>query len=111
LAGEMNDRGLAVGTGHRRDRPRLSAMEAGRETCQPTVWVWIDEDRYALARGWGECQRLGIVGQDCDGAVRHGIGGECPAVLTGSGQSGKEKAGTNRPRIGAQTRDLQIEAR
>ena len=29
LAGEMNDRSLAVGAGHGRDRPRLPAMEAG----------------------------------------------------------------------------------
>ena len=50
LAGEMNDRGLAVGAGHGGDRPGLPAMEAGGETCQPTVRIWIDEDRYALAR-------------------------------------------------------------
>ena len=81
----MNDRGLAVGSGHGGDRPGLSAIEAGGKTCQPSVRIWIDEDRYALARGWCERERFGIVGQDCDGAVRHGSAAE----LYGDGTSGR----------------------
>jgi hypothetical protein len=108
---EMDDRGLTVGAGHRGDRPGLPVMEAGGETCQLPVRIGIDEDRYTLARCWREPERSGIVGQDCDGAMRNRIDGEGTAILPRAGQGGKEKAGANGSRIGAEAGDLRIETR
>jgi hypothetical protein len=74
------------------------------------VRIWIDEDRYAPARRRCERERVSIVGQDCDGAVRHGISGECPAVLASPGQSSEEKAAANGSRVSAEAHDLRIGA-
>ena len=49
LADEVHDRGLAVGARNGDDGTRLPTIKACRQKRQSAMWVWVDQDRDALA--------------------------------------------------------------
>ena len=90
LAGEVRDRGLAAGAGHRHDGLRLARMDlrAASASAPPRV-VDLREGDVGPA-GPRACSAR----DDRDGAVRHRLGGEARAVRLGAGEATNTKPGS-----------------
>ncbi len=111
LAGEMGDRGLAVGAGDGRDGARLPAVKARRQQRQPPPRIGVGDDgdvRASFGRKI-ECRR--VVGQDRRRPARRRGAGKTPPVEPGAGQCCKQKAGANLARIGGDAGDVGIARR
>ncbi len=108
LAREMGHRGLAVGAGDGGNRARLAPVEPRGEESEAALRIGVGDDRDAAAAVRVERKSGGVVGQDRDGALRHGLAGKGAPVTLRTAQRGKQKTRLHLARIGGQADDLGI---
>jgi hypothetical protein len=85
----MNHRGFTIGPGHRRDGPRLPAVEPRCQQREPAMGRRVGQDRDPAALLWRESEPSVGAGQYRDGAAGCCIGGEIATVLLGAPQCGE----------------------
>ena len=104
LAGEVGDRGLAAGAGDGDDGVGLRAEEARRHQRERAARLLRRQDRYALGAGdFGAA-----LYEDGGRALGDRIGNEAGAVGLGSGERGKQPAGTDLAAVGREAGDLDV---
>ena len=96
LAHEMDDRGLAVGPGHRGDRGRLEASVGGRHQCDAAARIGVTHDNDAGIEG--RQPRIGCC-EDRDSTPIHGVRDKCRPIVVRSRQRREQVAGPDFARI------------
>ena len=101
LAGEPDDRGLAIGAGDRHRRLRPLWIEPGRQLGQGPARVLVDDHGYAAAGEFGAGR-----GENRGGAARDGIADKVGAVRAVAHQSGEQKARLDLAAVRGEAQDI-----